>query len=254
MKPHKYQDQVCILNNNIHYRISDVFYMKGTLTKEGNINDSIKHILENPKEYSTTLLYNYLIKKTKDSDLKTFSSCIRDVLLSKSIPYPPDNELTVHMRLGDIMSNHDNVDIEKSKKFEPQIARWVGYNNRRKNINFRYYNKFYERHDIPKKIDAINIVTALHFGGHEKSGLCTYDESAIENSFKILDSFENQTKKIGHKFKITSHNDPDIDFCLLCLSKNFVLSRSGLSELADLVRQSLFPKDELFTIGINHNA
>ena len=45
MKPHKYQNQVCLLDNNIHYRISDVFYMKGTLTKEGNVNDSIKHYL-----------------------------------------------------------------------------------------------------------------------------------------------------------------------------------------------------------------
>lgn len=254
MKPHKYQNQVCLLDNNVHYRISDVFYMKGTLSKENNINDAISHILSHPQEYSETLLYNYLIKKTKDSDIETFGSCIKDILTSKAVPYPSDNELTVHMRLGDIMSNHDNVDIEKSKKFEPQIARWVGYNNRRKNINFRYYNKFYERYDIPKKIDTINVVTALHFGGHEKSGLCTRDQSAIENSFKILNSFEQQSRSLNFKFKLTSNKDPDIDFCLLCLSKNFVLSRSGLSELADLVRQSLFPKDQLFTIGINHNA
>lgn len=254
MKPHKYQNQVCLLDNNIHYRISDVFYMKGTLTKEGNVNDSIKHILDNPKQYSETLLYNYLVKKTKNSDIEAFGSCVKDTLLAKSVPHPADNELTVHMRLGDIMSNHNDVDIEKSKKFEPQIARWVGYNNRRKNINFRYYNKFYERYDIPKKIDTVNVVTALHFGGHEKSGLCTYDEDAIKNSFKVLNSFEKQTISSGLKFKITSNKDPDIDFCLLCLSKNFVLSRSGLSELADLVRESLFPKDQLFTIGINHNA
>lgn len=254
MKSHKYQDQVCLLDNNIHYRISDVFYMKGTLSKEGNIRDSIKHILNNPKEYSTTLLYNYLIKKTKDSDLKTFGSCIKDILTSKAVSYPSDNELTVHMRLGDIMSNHNNVDIEKSKKFEPQIARWVGYNNRRKNINLRYYNKFYERYDIPKKIDTINVVTALHFGGHEKSGLCTRDESAIENSFKILNSFEEQSRSSGFEFKITSNQDPDLDFCLLCLSPNFVLSRSGLSELADLVRRDLLNNQDLFTIGINQNA
>lgn len=254
MKPHKYQDQVCILNNNIHYRISDVFYMKGTLSKENNINDAISHMLSRPQEYSETLLFKYLNNKSKDSDLEVFGRCVKDILSSKDIPHPSDNELTVHMRLGDIMSNHNNVDIEKSKEIEPQIARWVGYNNRRKNINLRYYNKFYERYQIPQSIDTVNVVTALNFSGHAKSGLCSYDQDAIDGSFKILHSFEQQTTSSGLKFKITSNQDPDIDFCLLCLSKNFVLSRSGLSELADLVRQSLFPKDQLFTIGINHNA
>lgn len=254
MKPHKYQNQVCLLDNNIHYRISDVFYMKGTLSKENNINDAISHILSHPQEYSETLLFKYLKNKNKDSDLEAFGACVKDILLSKNVPYPSDNELTVHMRLGDIMSDHNNVDIEKSKAIEPQIARWVGYNNRRKNINLRYYNKFYERYDIPKKIDTVNVVTALNFSGCAKSGLCCYDQDAIDGSFKILHSFEQQTISSGLKFKITSNKDPDIDFCLLCLSKNFVLSRSGLSELADCVRQSLFPKDQLFTIGINHNA
>lgn len=254
MKAHKYENQVCLLDNNIHYRISDVFYMKGTLSKENNIKDSITHILSNPEEYSDTIIYQYLKLKTKDSDLKAFAFVVQNVLKSKSVSAPQANELSIHMRLGDIMASHDKVDIDSSKSIEPQISRWVGYNTRRKNRNFRYYNKFYERYNIPEHIDTINVITALSFSGHEKSGLCKYDEEAKSNSFKILESFENQTSQAGYKFKITSHNDPDLDFCLMCLSENFVLSPSGFSELADLVRKSLFAEDKLFTIGINHDA
>ena len=112
MKSDKYQDQVCLLDNNVHYRISDVFYMKGTLSKENNINDAISHVLSRPQEYSETLLFKYLKNKNKDSDLEAFGACVKDILSSKNVPYPSNNELTVHMRLGDIMSDHNNVDIE----------------------------------------------------------------------------------------------------------------------------------------------
>lgn len=195
---------ISILKENKVYRIGDVFTGAGIRFERDR-----KSILTNP-QYNNTILFNYLQNKQKYRDILTMRKIIDRHIDLYNYPTPEENELVIHLRLGDILQHKKNINYSHET-----------YDRLNKKINFKDFSK-------------ISIVTALHFGGfddHPKGPKYMFSEKAKENSFTFFRYVESQINESGHSVKLISSDNIDQDFCYMAKSQWFVKSKRGFSNL-----------------------
>lgn len=195
---------ISILKENKVYRIADVFTGAGIRFKS-----DCNSILTKP-QYNNTILFNYLQNKRQHRDILTMQKIIDRHIDLYNYPTPEENELVIHLRLGDILDNKKNLDYYHKN-----------YKHLNKKIDF-------------KKFSTISIVTALHFGSfddHPKGPLYMFSEKAKENSFTFFRYVESQINESGHSVNLISSDDIDQDFCYMAKSQWFVKSKRGFSHL-----------------------
>jgi len=210
-------NEVKILKENRFYRISDLFYAPFP-AQESMWMDSREEILNN-KEFSNTILYDYLKNKKHEEDVVTFKKIVSEHTLKNKYDIPHKDELVFHIRLGDALR--------------------IDYNNGEflRRLKKTYCNELYQKIDIDyKKIKKITFVTALHYGGYT----CTFrgrhfdftiNEQSVKNSFETLEEIEKQTNILGFELNIKSSETVDDDFCYMSNAKYFVESESRFSRL-----------------------
>ena len=196
--------KVSILKENQTYRIGDIFF--GTGIRFQRDSDSI---LTDP-QYKSTILFDYLQDKQKERDISTMQKVIDHHIDLHNYPTPGENELVIHLRLGDILQHKKTINYYHET-----------YDRLNKKINFKDFSK-------------ISIVTALHFGSfsnHPKGPKFMFSEKAQEESFTVLRCVESQINAAGHSVNLISSDNIDKDFCYMVKSRWFIKSQGGFSRL-----------------------
>jgi hypothetical protein len=195
--------QVKTLKENRVYRVSDLFFREGMRWQRDR-----ETILTNP-EYRNTILYDYLRTKEGEEDFHALRRVVREHTSRKQYKIPDEDDLVVHMRLGDVM--------KVPQRFNKAIAR---------------YSKLYNKTDLePHSFSKTVVVTALHFGANELNGKYFYSDLAKEKSFEVLRAFERRTNEFGLTLSVVSNENVDSDICFMASSRFFVKGLSGFSEI-----------------------
>jgi hypothetical protein len=140
---------------------------------------------------------------------------MEDISKEKKYERPAENELVIHLRLGDIFNPRTVAD-----KRRPIQDAW------------RRYSRFFEKNDFGlDSLGKITVVTALHFGANEKTGRFFYSNFAKKESIKFLRMLEGQVNDVGHELNLISNEDIDRDICYMSGSMHYVKGLSGLSRL-----------------------
>ena len=207
--------QVQILKENSDYRCADIVYHKGYWWKHS------KNKILNDAKYKNTIFRNFLSNNNgKDSNLKFLLNCITKYCFDNNLPIPHDDELVIHLRMGDYL-------------FHPSFLR-KNYIDLIKNIK--------ENNNISK----ITIVTCFQYCSrseedkqvNKNAPKHTYqwyytDEKQEKNEkslFKLLSNLQNH---FNLPINIYSNKNIDLDLCYCVFSKHFIKDNSGFSDLLE---------------------
>lgn len=208
-----------VLKENKTYRIADLILCKGVRWREDR-----QTILNNSK-YSDSILFKYLSRKRYENDLDTLKDTIHEHIETYNVDQPRDDELVVHLRLGDVMDDYDKRTYEKCVETYKNLARKV---------------------PIKKlSVKRATLVTAMHFGANEKNGKYFFTEKAQHRSYRIAELVASQLVGRSLDVKIFSHEDIDLDLCYMVGSRYFL---KGQSKLSDLVVECLEPSAKYFEL------
>lgn len=191
------------LQENPVYRVTDVVHRKGIRWQQDRAT-----ILRDPS-YQHTILYEYLKRMRHEDDIKLFRAILRR--RQRLIDLPSRDSLVVHLRLGDVMDDHDD-------------QRWR---------SFDYCRAVYSQlvlPSLPALADAV-IVTALHFGANDLNGKYFFSSKAVDRSYQLLDIVTRRLSSFGLPVSIKSSESVDEDLCFMAASRYFVKGISGLSDL-----------------------
>lgn len=199
-----------IFKENKTYRVTDLILRKGVRWEED------RQTILSDKQYAGSILFKYLTKKRYENDLGTLQDIIHDHINVHNVEQPREDELVVHLRLGDVMDDYDK------RTYDNCLA---------------MYKNFAARIPLKKlPVDRATIVTAMHFGANEKNGKYFFSERAKTRSYKIAELVATQLVERGLDVRFFSHDDVDLDFCYMVGSHYFV---KGQSKLSDLVVECL---------------
>jgi hypothetical protein len=194
------------------YRVNDVISKRGERWQYSGNN-----VLKKDK-YNGTILKKYITINGlhKQKNLKTLLSIVKDNNTTNNFVNPTENELVMHLRLGD---------YEMKKDFLKK--------NYVKNIKL-FLDKY-------PNIDKLTIVTAFSYGTWSNDSLhlrkcaplwmCTkktqeHNKSSVSNIFKeIFESFPLLV------IDIKSSKNIDEDFCYCIMSNYFIEDVGGFSRL-----------------------
>ena len=196
--------KISILKENQVYRIADLFAGIGIRFQRDR-----NSILTDP-QYKNTILFDHLQSKQKNRDILTMQKTIDRHIALHNYPTPEENELVMHLRLGDALDEKKHLDNY-----------YKTYKYLKKKIDF-------------KKFSKVSIVTALHFGhfdDHPEGPLYIFSKKAKENSFTFFRYVESQINESGHSVNLISSDNIDQDFCYMAKSQWFVQSKRGFSHL-----------------------
>jgi hypothetical protein len=196
-------DSVRSLPDNPVYRLTDLICRKGIRWEEDRAT-----ILGN-REYRDTILYDYLSLLRSEEDMNLFRRVVRKHQERYSLP--PADCLVVHLRLGDVMDDHED---QRWRSFERSLS-------------------LYSHLCLPSlpRINKAIIVTALHFGANDLNGKYFYSEKAASRSYQVLDRLSETLSSHGLSVAIQSSENVDADFCFMAASRYFLKGISGLSDL-----------------------
>jgi len=189
----------------MHYRLGDVVLHEGFNKKW--INRTIYHYM-----YHGTIAHEYMLR-TKDSKQFPDYDVLHQIIKEKSKDHqtPKDNELIIHLRLGDIIDWEYQEDIEElleGKKYWQFIR------------DYKYFEEKLEKLD--NKVNKIILVGGFHTDGdHSRSYL--YLEKIITYLEKKKFSVETRIDKAS----------ADEDFIYMSNSKNFLKSCGGYSRIVN---------------------
>jgi hypothetical protein len=223
-KINKLVSKILIVQQN-DYRVSDIIFKKG-LRWEYSANG----VLTNQK-YNGSILKSYLEINGLYSDvnLKTLLDITQEYTKKKNFPIPGDNEIVLHLRLGDFV---DFIGI----LIKPYIKLIREYKHNKPNI------------------DKITIITAYSYGTWSEKSLhlktkqmpmweCT-DRTQNINKEKITNLIEGIHKNFPRlKINIISSLNIDKDFCYCVNSKHFINDNGGFSDL--MMKLNNLRKNEL---------
>ena len=202
--------EVKVLKENKVYRVGDLFFMGGVRWKKDR-----ESILREDR-YKDTILFHYLSNKKREFDYETFYKAVKLVSFQKQYKKPLNDELVIHLRLGDVMSNCD--------------GRYLAMKN--------IYNDFYREISV-RNIKKVTIVTALHFGANEVNNLFFYNKRDHDRSLDLLQSIKSQTERLGLEVNIYSNEDVDADLSYMCYSKMFIPSLATMMRIVNPVRAKI---------------
>ena len=186
--------QVQILKENSDYRCGDIVYHRGARWQH-----SKNQILNNPK-YENTIFRNFLKKN--------------------NLPIPDDDELVIHLRMGDVVQHNCFL----SKNYINLIKK-IKKNNTINKItivtSFAYQTWSQESIHLRKN-------TPLWDYTHEKQ------EKNEKSLFKLLSNIQD---KFNLPITIYSNKIIDVDLCYCVFSKHFIKDAGGFSELMEKLNQ-----------------
>lgn len=197
-------NKISILTENQVYRIADLFNHTGKRFK------CDQNSILTDSQYKNSILFDYLQNKQKHRDILTMQKIIDRHIDLHSYPTPEENELVIHLRLGDILESKQTLNNY-----------YENFKNLNKKINFQAFSK-------------ISITTALHFGSfhnHPQGPKYIFSEKAKENSFTFFRYIESQINTAGNSVNLISSDNIDQDFCYMAKSQWFVKSKKGFSLL-----------------------
>lgn len=210
--PESLIDKIVLLKENSHYRFGDVVKMRGYYW-----SDSQKEIL-NDNKYKQSILHEYLKivdinKKTEKERIKNLANISLKKIQNVSVILPKNNELVIHLRLGDVVE--------------------VG------NIVCKNYNALIERYITNHNISHVTFCTCFHYGNYVERGLWIYSEDKHKKNIvkvkkmlvNVISNFENRVK-----IDVKSSNQIDDDFLYMIAAKHFERDFGGFSELIMDVR------------------
>ena len=209
--------QVQILKGNSDYRCADILYHKGERWEH-----SKNQVLNNPK-YENTIFNNFFKNNNgNDKNLNFLLKCIKEYCFDNNLPIPDDDELVIHLRMGDVVEhkcflskNYINL-IKKIKK-----------NNSISKItivtSFAYQTWSKESMHLKKKAPLWDYT-------HEKQ------EKNEEGLFKLLSNIQD---KFNLPITIYSNKIIDVDLCYCVFSKHFIKDAGGFSDLMEILNQQM---------------
>mgnify|MGYP007071992582 CR=1 FL=1 len=227
-------NEIILLKSNKHYRLADLIFCQGLRAHYD------RQIILSDSKYKDSFLKYYLDENFRiNPDFEELNSIFlkKSILeFSKNIKTCDDN-LYLNIRLGDVvMDEYNNINTVYSHGVinntfifnEAKIIRLIS-----KKIKL---NPF---------IKSISFVMALHFGNNDIYGLWGFNQEALDENFKRLNSI---LKKIEEKFNLpislllpsgNSIKVIDNHFITLCTAKNVIIDGSGFGDLITKSRQIL---------------
>lgn len=213
--PQNLINKIQLLKSNKHYRFGDVIFHKGNFWKE-----STKFILEND-QFKNSILRNY-IEKCPNNNLndknpefaKLLSNIIKNKMKEKKYNLPVNNELVIHLRLGDVVVK----DCFLKKNYKKIIEEYI-----------KKYN-----------IYKVTFCTAFHYGDYTEKNLWIYDENKHQKNISELHNKLNNLNKIPNiYFDLISSKNSDDDLIYMVNSKYFIQDEGGFSKLVSKIKNEL---------------
>tara|TARA_B100000809_G_C15058294_1_gene501435 strand:- start:297 stop:1085 length:789 start_codon:yes stop_codon:yes gene_type:complete len=220
--------EIITLRDHSDYRITDVFLSRGERWEP-----SAEQVVSNPK-YKGTVLKKYLDLNGVGTapDIRLFYSVLKDHARSEKIPLPHEQEVVVHLRLGDVVVH----DWYLSKDYVQEISRMLAEN---------------------PEINTLSIVTcfvyaewseeSLHL--RKKSPLWVYtEEKQTQNVTAIttlLSSIRSAFPQL--RIKIVSNSDIDCDIAYCVFSKSFIKDHGGISNLIMILHRYHLSRKNVFS-------
>ena len=205
-------NNIKILKHNSDYRVSDVIYKLGERWEHsGNM------ILKNEK-YNETILQEYLkiIGIYDNFNLNILLEIIKKYNSNNNLPIPQDNEIVIHLRLGDVVVHNWFL----SKNYIELINNILKNNN---NINkitfvtcFSYQEWSPEQLYLRKNAPLWEYTEEKHNKNIEQINIL------FNNIISLLPNIE---------INIYSNYNIDYDMCYCVLSKHFIYDNGGFSNL-----------------------
>lgn len=209
-------NKIKLLKFNKHYRFGDIVFHKGIYWKE-----STKYILEN-KELENSILRNY-IEACPDKNLNNINpkydnlifNIVKKKIREKKYILPVNNELVIHLRLGDVVCNENFL----KKDYKEIIESYV------------------EKYNISK----VTFCTAFHYGNYTEKNRWMYDDDKHQKNILKLTEKLNSIMKIPNIYvNFISSNNPDDDFMYMVNAKYFVEDFGRFSKLISDVHNKSF--------------
>lgn len=167
--------------------------------------------------YNDTIMQRMFIELLQNKKFNKIEFCLKIIKeKSKNIIKPKDNELVIHIRLGDVFGIPDNDPLANKR---PNLEKIIN------KINKSKYEKIY-------------IVTGEHYG----KGNFSSEEVIKKGKIKSKDFIDNLISKIPEriKYEIKSSENIDDDFIFLCNAPNlFFTGNSSFSLSAQKIRKFL---------------
>lgn len=192
-----------VYKKNDVYRLGDLFYRPHS---SGLRWAEERKIILSDAQYSNTILYDYLSKKTKENDFDLLRSICFDHIKKNNYSKPLSTELVVHLRLGDRMdhcSAHETTDDS-----------FISYLSK---IDF-------------SKISKVSILAVANFAGYKENWDSRYDEERLNQSISrfnaVVNFFKNLNLDVSHFSKSI-----DEDFCYGVSSNHLLTTTGGFSRL-----------------------
>lgn len=199
--------KIKIFKNNSNYRFNDI------INHQGRRGPSVitKEIL-NDKKYNNTILQEY-IKRCPDNNLgrstyknykKLTHTVMNEYIKKNNIVLPSNDELVIHLRLGDV--------IEHKRRGPKLLKKDFVY------IINNYINKY--------KIKKCTFVTAFNYAGNQgkdiKHNLWLYTENKQNKNNLLLKNFLlNLCEKVNIEIDVKSSKNVDEDFIYMMKAKYF---------------------------------
>ena len=229
---HPLVDKVKTIKENSDYRIGDILYQRGPRPRWKDSLEKVKKL----KKYENTILQNYLIKNRSNKlNYKLFLKCINSFNQNstKRINKPKDNEIVMHLRLGDRVT-HENF---LKKDFISEIREKINKNN---------------------KIDKITIVTCYQYAPFPKDMLHLLgrdsfiytEEKQNKNKKALSDLIKEIEKNFLIEVKIFSNKDIDMDLFYCVLAHHLIIDNGGFSSLIKDLNQMHKESKSLIKISL----
>jgi hypothetical protein len=203
-----HQGDVKELTHNTTYRISDLVYRLGVRWEQD------RQTILSDQRFRGTILHRYLTEMKHEEDFTTLRIATQRRSAALSIDQARDDELVVHLRLGDVMETAKHLRTPRLRKMAIIYDEFAG----RLNLDMT-------------SIRRATIVTALHFGANDQRGRFFASDTARRNSLSFLNHVAGQFIDQGLAVRLRSSDNIDADFCFMASSRHFLLGQSGMSDL-----------------------
>ncbi len=213
VKKLNFKSQLKVLEENKFYRFGDLIFKDG-----GGRWESDREVIKNNDDFNDTILCKYLLQVNDlaGPDFELLKKIIHEHTIEHKCKIPEENELVIHLRLGDI--------FQKSKYEKLRVKRL------KKSVD-RLFRKDNILNSNPEMIKKITIVTALHYGANEVNGKHFYTKHSYNQNLSFLSNFEERINARGFELNLISNENTDLDLCYMANSKYFVKGCSNFSHI-----------------------
>ncbi len=186
----------------LNYRLGDI--LRGWLKKK----ESTKYLNNIEKKLPNSIGAKYL-KETKSLEPKIYYNIIKSILIDLRYEKPDDDDIIIHLRIGDAIKDVNNNSI-----------------NYLKNRNNEVYATIVE--NLEKTLHLLDNTNrcVLVYGTH-----INLSKKQKENTKLYLNKIRDLLKKYNFKFIEKINRNPDEDFYYMTHSRIFIKSGGGYSTI-----------------------